>query len=345
MRPESQRFFDALEHGKIMLFDLWDILASVVTLEPGKQRETFKLMLDELHDALLIEYPRSKQLWDASALPHLPAWVRKVRPERNIEHIDGIIWSPELSFLADKRTHSDSRWLAVDTWLKKFYGKSLSKKPVRERSLEIFGDEKALDKLMVTTPFKQALITLDTLGCYYVPEPIPWVPGPIGSEANYGVCVENATTYDTLCRFNKEAGLWGFVAYGRGNSFASMVEGIIAVMNDYGHNKLMYFGDADHEGVEIASRGAERLAESGMSLKLDARLYSLLIKAGMAADSKSGGTLSDNAARLVVLAGLGELIDLFRSNKRIAQEWVGMDVLKSSSLTRLWSPCRAATQP
>jgi hypothetical protein len=345
MHPESQRFFATLEPGKILLSDLWNILASVVTLEPGKQRETFKFILDELHNALLIEYPKSKQLWDTSALPHLPAWVRKVNPEKHVEHVSGIIWSPELSFLADKRTHTDSHWLVVDAWLKKTRGMRLSKKPVRERSLEIFGDEKVLDKLMATVPFKQALITLDTLGCYYVPEPIPWVPGPIGSEANYGVCVENATTYDTLSRFNKEAGLWGFVAYGRGNGFASMVEGIIAVMNDYGHNKLMYFGDADREGVEIASRGAERLAESGILLKLDTRLYSLLIKTGTAADSKSGGGLSVNAARLVMAAGLGELIDLFRNNKRIAQEWVGVDVLRSLSLTRLCSPCRAAVQP
>jgi hypothetical protein len=54
--------------------------------------------------------------------------------------------------------------------------------------------------------------------------------------------------------------------------------------------------------------------------------------------------ISVNAARLVMAAGLGELIDLFRNNKRIAQEWVGMDVLRSLSLTRLCSPCRAAAQ-
>lgn len=329
MRPESQHFLVALEFGRTSLNELWRTLSKVMTTEPGRQRETLRLILDELYVASIIEYPKSQRLWDKSALPHLPEWVSRTPTRKAVEHANDIIWSPELSFLANTKKRSDSPWIAVDAWLKKNRGKQLNKKPLRERSLDIFGDEKALDALVATTAFKNGLITFDTLGCFYVPEPIPWVPGPIGSESKCGVCVENATTYDTLCRFNKEAGLWGFVAYGRGNNFVSMTDGVVQVLESYGHKRIMYFGDADHEGIEIAARGVKRLAEFGIRIELDSRLYTILIESGAEASAKSGGELSQEATALVMKAGLQPLIEVFRRHKRIAQEWVGLEALNS----------------
>lgn len=330
MRPESQHFLVALKYGRASLQELWQTLSTVMTLEPGRQRETLRLILDELYGAALIEYPKSQRLWDKSALPHLPEWVSRTHTRKVVEHANDIIWSPELSFLANTKKRSDSPWIAVDAWLKKNRGKQLNKKPLRERSLDIFGDEKALDALVATTPFKNGLIACETFCCYYVPEPIPWVPGPIGSESKSGICIENATTYDTLCRFNKDVGLWGFVAYGRGNNFAAMAEGIVQVLESYGHSRLMYFGDADHEGIEIAARGAKRLLESGILLELDHRLYNLLVKFGHVVPSKTGGEVSEDAARLLAEAELSSLSDMFMHYQRIAQEWAGVETLKTT---------------
>jgi len=327
MHPESQHFLTALEFGRTYLPELWERLSSVMTLEPGRQRETLKMILDELRDGSLIEYPKSQRLWDKSALPHLPEWVNRSRSKNEQTLAGGLIWSPELSFLADKSVRLDSPWVAVDAWLKKTRGNKITMKPIRERSLDIFGDEKTLDALVTKLPFKNGCITLEILSCFYVPEPIPWVPGPVGSESRYGLCVENSTTYDTLCRFNKNAGLWAFVAYGRGNGFASMSEGILLVMENYGHKFLRYFGDADVEGIEIAARGAERLLGSGITLELDSHLYTILIEFGKEVPSKSGGELSERAARLVADAGLDVLTDMFRRYNRIAQEWAGIEVL------------------
>lgn len=222
----------------------------------------------------------------------------------------------------------DSLWLAVDAWLKKTRGSEVTIKPLRERSLDIFDDEKALDLLVTKLPFKNHCITLETLSCFYVPEPIPWVPGPVGSESRHGLCIENSTTYDTLCRFNKDAGLWSFVAYGRGNGFASMADGIAVVVESYSHNRLMYFGDADLEGIEIAARGAKRLLELGITVELDHRLYNLLITHGHVVPSKTGGKVSEDAARLLAGAELSGLSDMFMRDQRIAQEWAGLEALK-----------------
>ena len=329
MLPESQHFIDALGTGRTSLTEMWQVISRVMTLPHGGQRDTLMTVLEELRENGLIEFPKSSQLWDKGALPHLPAWVNKPLPKKQVRDVSGVIWSPELVFLAEQIIREDSPWMEVDAWLKKYRGKDLSLKPVRERSLDIFGDEKALDRLAGLTPFKQGQISLATFGCFYVPEPIPWKPGPPGSAEFCGLCVENATTYDTLCRFNSEAGYWAYVAYGRGNSFASMTDGLVSVVKEYGHDHVLYFGDADHEGIEIVARAERRLNEAGISICLDRRLYHLLLTIGREASSKTGGELSAAATRLLAEANLTDLQDVFRRQKRIAQEWVCLEVLRA----------------
>jgi hypothetical protein len=306
---------------------MWQVISRVMTLPHGGQREALKIVIDELRENGLVEFPKSSKLWDKGALPHLPAWVNKPQPKKQVSDVSGVIWSPELAFLAEQIVRQDSPWVEVDAWLKKYRGKELTLKPVRERSLDIFGDEKALDRLAVLTPFKQGQISLATFRCFYVPEPIPWKPGPPGSRKFCGLCVENATTFDTLCRFNSEAGYWAFVAYGRGNNFVSMTDGLDSVVKEYRHDRVQYFGDADLEGIEIAARGAKRLLEFGIAVELDHRLYNLLIKFGHVVPSKTGGKVSEDAARLLAGAELSSLSDMFMHYQRIAQEWVGMEVL------------------
>lgn len=328
MLPESQHFIDALTTGRTSLTEMWQVISNVMTLPHGGQREALMVVLDELRENGLIELPKSNTLWDKSALPHLPVWVKKLQPKKQAKDVARVIWSPELAFLAEQVIRQDSPWVEVDAWLKRCRGKELALKPIRERSLDIFGDEKVLDRVVGLTPFKQGQINLETLGCFYVPEPIPWKPGPPGSRSFSGLCVENATTFDTLCRFNSEAGYWAFVAYGRGNNFVSMTDGLVSVVKEYGHNRVQYFGDADLEGIEIAARGAKRLLESGTLLELDHRLYNLLVKFGHIVPSKTGGEVSEDAARLLAEAELSSLSDMFKLNQRIAQEWAGLEALR-----------------
>lgn len=329
MLPESLHFFDALATGRTSLTEMWQVISNVMTLPHGGQRETLMAVLDELRENGIVELPKSDKLWDKSALPHLPTWVNKPQPKKQAKDVAKVIWSPELTFLAEQVIRQDSPWVEVDAWLKKYRGKELTLKPARERSLDIFGDEKALDRLAVLTPFKQGQISLATFRCFYVPEPIPWKPGPSGSRSFSGLCVENATTFDTLCRFNSEVGYWAFVAYGRGNQFASMTDGLVSVVKEYGHDRVQYFGDADHEGIEIVARAEKKLNGAGVSIGLDHRLYHLLLSVGRERPSKTGGDLSPPAARLIAEADLIVLQDMFSRQQRIAQEWACLDVLRA----------------
>jgi hypothetical protein len=332
LRPETARMLENLPLGRTDQKQLWEILSRVMTVPTGNQRNVLHGILEELNSANLIKIPRSPSALDKGSLPHLPKWIVRTRLRVAKEYVENIIWSPELMFLASKRKQADSQWLQLDKWLKENRGKTLLRKPVRERSLDIFSDEKTLDALLRSQAFKDGLISLDTLQCYYVPEPIPWEPGPLGSETLDGLCIENATTYDTVVKFNKQAGLWGYVAYGRGNGFATAVEGILPVMERYGQRRLLYFGDTDLEGIEIACRGSKKLAASGKILELDACLYRLLMKHGKKAPAKSGGTLSPDALELISKAGLEDLIIIFAENLRIAQEWVGYRELNGLTL-------------
>lgn len=327
-RPETGRFLEILPYGKTRLDRIWMILSQVATVPPGEQRTLLRNMLDAVKNAEFIEFPKMTTGWDHSALPHLPKWINRPRPKVAREYAEHVIWSPELSFLSSKKWLADSPWLKVDEWLKKTRNVIQDFVPVRERSLEIFGDEKMLDVLVGAQAFKSSLITLDALSCYYVPEPAAWERGPLGSRDRPGVCIENSTTYHVLKRFNREAGIWGFVVYGRGNGFASVVEGILPIMEEFGHGRILYFGDADHEGLEIAARGALKFRAAGKELELDAPLYRLILECGRLAESKTSGVLSPGAMELIGKAGLNELPGICRRGLRVSQEWAGDRRLK-----------------
>ncbi|MBE0503212.1 MAG: hypothetical protein IBX46_03700 [Desulfuromonadales bacterium] len=327
-RPETVRFLEALPYGKTTLDRIWMILSQVATVPAGEQRTLLRSMLDAIKGAEFIDFPRMTNGWDKSALPHLPKWINRPRPRVTRQYADNVIWAPELSFLSARKELATSPWLQVDQWLKATRNTVQDLVPIRERSLEIFGDEKMLDGLVGAQAFKSSLITLDALSCYYVPEPAAWERGPLGSRDLPGVCIENSTTYDVLRKFNRETGIWGFVVYGRGNGFASVVEGIIPIMEEFGHTRILYFGDADHEGLEIAARGALKFSAAGKALELDARLYRLILDCGKPAWSKTGGVLSPGAADLIRRGGLHELPEMFLEYLRVSQEWAGYRRLK-----------------
>ena len=327
-RPETARLLESLAYGKTPLERIWTVLSQVATVPAGEQRSFLRSLLDALKEAGCIDFPKMAAGWDASALPHLPKWINRPRAKAVREYAEDVIWSTELGFLSSRKEPAGSPWLMVDRWLKETRNETREPVPVRERSLEIFGDEKMLDLLVCAQAFKSSRITLAALSCYYVPEPAAWEPGPAVSRNLPGLCIENSTTYDVVKRFNREAGVWGFVVYGRGNGFASVVEGILPVMAEFGHDRLLYFGDADREGLEIAARGAAKFSEAGKDLVLDGRLYRLILSCGKAAESKTGGALSPGAAELLAKAGLHELPALFSRHLRVSQEWAGYRRLK-----------------
>ena len=158
----------------------------------GKLRELLDILqLDER-----IELPRGRDLWDVSALPPLPRWVKLPRETVAAERPDlrAIPWSPELRFLATTRVFVS---LADLLKLQEFFargGRERPLVPIKERSLEIFGDEKRLDRLARGSAlFGEGRLTPETLRCFIVPEPLPWTAGPNPSGPT--LVIENTATW------------------------------------------------------------------------------------------------------------------------------------------------------
>lgn len=247
-----------------------------------------------------ISLPKGRSFY--TGIPRLPAWIlRNDQEKKTRERLEGHIWAQELAFLADQPLEVNNDWLILDRWLKNG-GRNADIIPVRERSLEIFNDEKRLDSFLRRKPFTTGLVSLATFRCYYVASPIAWQPGPVAARLLPGIVIENSNTYSTVCEFNKRGGWFAYVAYGGGNAFTATQEGVSEVAVSYGHDTVYYFGDIDWDGLEIPAVAAKRLATRGIRLLLHESFYELLIR------TRDGAEMIAGARTRVVSAEMGKIL-------------------------------------
>jgi hypothetical protein len=166
-------------------------------------------------------------------------------------------WVPELAFLRAGGVN-----VVADDLIKlnDFFrsGRGQTELNIKERSLQIFGDEKRLDSLRTTTLLRDDRLTLRALRCYTVAEPLGWERGP--NATGPLLVIENACTWDTYCRGNRETGEFSGIVYGGGNRFMDSVSRLRDVFSEIGGTKrVLYFGDLDPQGLRIP-RAASRLA-------------------------------------------------------------------------------------
>src|SRR5262249_226893 len=130
-------------------------------------------------------------------------------------------------------------------------GRELPLVPIKERSLDIFGDEKRLDQLARGSAlFGEGRLTAESLRCFVVPEPLPWTAGPDRTKPL--LVIENAATWHSYCRWNSDRKLFSAVVYGCGNRFvdgAPSLKEIFAALG--GPRRVLYFGDLDPQGLLI----------------------------------------------------------------------------------------------
>lgn len=293
----------------------------------GKLRELLDILqLDER-----IELPKGRELWDVSALPALPRWVKLPRDTVSAEKPDlrAIPWSPELRFLATTRVFVP---LADLLKLQEFFargGRERPLVPIKERSLEIFGDEKRLDPLARGSAlFGEGRLTPEKLRCFIVPEPLPWSAGPTSDGPV--IVIENAATWHSYCRWNAEQKLFSAVIYGCGNRFVDGVRSLsdIFVMLG-GPRRVLYFGDLDPQGLLIPQEASARAQPANLpAVEPHLWSYHQLLMLG----DGHGQPWEGEPPSSTLCDWLGELAEparqLFASNQRLAQEYVGWEFLQ-----------------
>ena len=207
--------------------------------------------------------------WDTSGSPALPrtATLRDTVPERRVRTPHA--WLPALAFAADERhpvRRSDLQ--AINAFLVSVRGRESIAVPTRERSLQIFGDEKRLDDLRKgERALFEGRVTLDDLGCYPVAPPLPYATPPTRVPGRPILVLENYHSYDSFYRWNREAVLYAAIAYGGGNAFRQGAGNLDALIDRAQAAGAMYLGDLDPAGVRILiGVNARRQAEERPTL-------------------------------------------------------------------------------
>lgn len=244
----------------------------------------------------------------------------------------GVEWQPELSFLRAARVG-----VAGDDLLKlnAFLAESRSNRvsvPIKERSLEIFGDEKRLDALRNTVLFNEGRLTLDHLRCFTVAEPLGWQRGP--RTDGPVMVIENACTWDSYCRWNAEHGFFSAVIYGCGNRFLDSVARLKDVFAEIGGDRrVLYFGDLDPQGLRIPQIALRRAQSLGLpAIEADSWSYARLLELG---PEDAAPQIEPDQLAPEDFLWLGDSADkakaVFEAGLRIAQEHLGWTFLSRHS--------------
>jgi hypothetical protein len=282
--------------------------------------------------------PKQSRSWDRTGGAALPGFVMlatsRLQPSPVVA--PGYGWHPLLAFAARERNRlrleSAKR---INEWLKNDPDLNLIV-PIKERSLEIFGDEKRLDQLRggMTTLFGQ--LTLTALGCRVCPVPLPFEAGPGSARGRPILIVENNDTWASFSEWNRGAARYSAVAYaggGHGKSLGYDETFIDELLDRFQATQLFYFGDIDPAGLRIASRAAERRAQRGvLALQPMATLYAWLLLHGTRTPLKSGERASPNDLAWLPEDLRGPTEALFAARQRLPQEALGTRILTTAEI-------------
>lgn len=237
-----------------------------------------------------------------------------------------IHWEPEVAFLTTERVQvAPEDLLAINHFFQQG-GRERPLVPIKERSLTIFGNEKRLDQLLVTSLFDQNRLTLGHLRAYYVPEPLGWRRGD--GPSGHCLIVENAATWESFCRYNQIRASWSAVIYGAGHRCIEGSQFLATIAQETGAiQSLDYFGDVDAEGLRIPVFMANRCRELGFPGPQPLEwAYQWLLENGHPAPAQA---VVDPAVLDWLPSSMREAVgQLLRQGQRIAQEHLGWEHLQ-----------------
>jgi hypothetical protein len=238
---------------RIQLAELWRMLddADPATRTSSARRTILADTLAELADSGVLTLPAATS-WDRFEKPHLPRFVTISTARPIDEPTKRVIWHPALAWVPETRiapTHR-SYLERVNTWLHRHRDDTVV--PLRERSLEIFGNEKILDRLVLSTLFGPNRLNLSLLKARRV---APRLTTETIGDGTTLLVVENSDTFDSLVHaLSANPGRVGLVGWGAGGAFEASVLSIPRLGRHV--REIRYFGDLDAKGLQIPSNAA-----------------------------------------------------------------------------------------
>jgi hypothetical protein len=244
-----------------------------------------------------------------------------------------VLWEPEMKFVVETRAMvNPADLLRLNAFLKS-REQHHSVIPIKERSLQIFGDEKRLDLLLDSALFRSDRLSLELLKCEIVGEPFGWKRGP--ADTGKIIIIENAATWHSYSRWNASVGQFSAVVYGRGNCFAENVQRLKDTLVEFSSpQRILYFGDLDPQGLRIPVQASAKGAQIGLSrVEPDLWSYERLLEIGRGKEVPSDVTEPASQAEFEWLSQLAEPARaILDSGKRLAQEHVGWEFLSTQKV-------------
>ena len=286
--------------------------------------------LRTLEQANLIRLPAPGNSWEKLGNPPLPNWIQLVSetPVADQEDPAGIAWVPELGFWTELKSSTLDAAKAINTFLLRRRG-AFRMVPIKERSLEIFGDEKRLDTMRTGDTLFSGRLSLSTIGAFQVQEPLPYrqsdAPGkPL-------LVLENHNSFWSFGEWNHTARRYSAVVFGSGNEFNTKSRGLALgqVLHEVDGIGAEYLGDLDPAGVSIPMAFNRVMVSDGISVTPALDFYRWLLSNGRRRkridERDFVGTLANDWLGTELGAGLSEL---WASGYWIPQEGLGFEALQ-----------------
>ena len=300
------------------------------TVDAPNLRQLLLDALRELQSRSALDLPG--QGWDTSGMPALPRTVRLLDMPELQRNRTALAWLPALAFAAEERHPVRRADLeAINAFLLSARGREVVAVPTRERSLQIFGDEKRLDKIRKGKPdLYDGRVSLDDLRCYPVAPPLPWEQPRSVADGKPVLVLENYHSYESFRRWNREAACYAAIAYGGGNAFRQGAGNLDEVIVATGAIGTLYLGDLDPAGVEILlGVNQRRRADRRMPVQPHCGLYEWLLAHGCRRPLEKSPGESVGARLGEVFPGriVDALAGLWAAGHRIPQESYGLEQL------------------
>jgi hypothetical protein len=346
MDAYQDQFFNqllALSEGRSRVHadQVWRAFRSTFRDQTGSPDERASLLvkLTDLQDFGQIAMPRGKTHWDRTATPAIPHWISlKTHGRGPAEVIDhrSIAWRPELAFVADlDRVQDLDILLRINEFIKSANGRTRMV-PMRERSVQLFGDEKRLESLVGSSIFQPGRVSLDLLRCFPVSPPLVWQKDVSRLRtAGSLLILENHHTYWSFARWNADSHWYAAVIFGHGKVLEPSVEYLRDILAETGATAIEYFGDIDWDGIRIPLRASAKAIVRGLPPICAAeKWYSLLLDVAQDAEIRTdsrGTPLKDEEWDWMPLTIRERARTFLASGRRIPQELVGWECLASLS--------------
>lgn len=241
--------------------------------DPGRRQRLLELLW-ELEAGLKLALPR--QFRERSQRPALPLYATLLREPAAVAR--GRLgarypWRPELSWAAQAQLDAETLHLCqrVNDFLRDG-GAERELVHIRERSLELLGDDKKLEQMLGRRIFGPGRLSLGLLRCRKAPPPFYWRRLGDGPDL---LVVENHPTFWTLTQVLAEGGEVGMIGFGSGAEF----EASVTYARELGPRRILYFGDIDGKGLAIPQAASQHAQREGLpAVEPAADLYALLLK-------------------------------------------------------------------